>query len=530
MKRILGLVVCLCAAPALRADELAPGRWQLTFLAPTGVNASTFWVLKVDNTDGKSTATVAAAMPAFKASQVKTFTVKGDVVHVVLSGPQEIVFDGRLAKDGKKVLGTIGTPDPFSPAWLEPTELTELTPANMNKPAGAAGAGLVALSKLRGAKKDAAPGDLEEWAATVNKDAAQYGRAWQGVANAAIATALAKHPTQGALALKYAEAAQKTLDPKASPTHQIQLLETLALAAQRASKGEVSDAALVKVAKLDQVLDKEYVAEGLPFKPAAFTGRKGDSKRVAVLELFTGAQCPPCVAADLAFDGLLKTYKPSDVALIQYHVHIPGPDPLTNSDTEARWKHYQGAFPGKVGGVPTAVINGKTPRVGGGARQGAGMTYNTYRDMLEPILETPAGCGLTARAVRNGDRIDIEANVADLNEPGTDKKLRLVLVEEVVHYGGGNKIRMHHHVVRAMPGGTDGKAIMEKNTQVKATVELPELRKTLTSYLDNFVANKGPFPRQIRPMEMHDLRVIALVQDDQTHEILQATVVNVSAP
>jgi hypothetical protein len=66
--------------------------------------------------------------------------------------------------------------------------------------------------------------------------------------------------------------------------------------------------------------------------------------------------------------------------------------------------------------------------------------------------------------------------------------------------------------------------------RVTAAVELPELRKTLTGYLDNFVATKTPFPRLIRPMELHDLRVIALVQDDTTHEILQAIQVNVTAP
>jgi len=34
-------------------------------------------------------------------------------------------------------------------------------------------------------------------------------------------------------------------------------------------------------------------------------------------------QCPPCVAADLAFEGLGKTYKTSEVVLLQYHLHIP---------------------------------------------------------------------------------------------------------------------------------------------------------------------------------------------------------------
>ena len=72
----------------------------------------------------------------------------------------------------------------------------------------------------------------------------------------------------------------------------------------------------------------------MPFKPSEFKGRKGESKRVALVELFTGAYCPPCVAADIAFDAAMETYKPQDVILLQYHTHIPAPDRLTNADTE----------------------------------------------------------------------------------------------------------------------------------------------------------------------------------------------------
>ena len=58
---------------------------------------------------------------------------------------------------------------------------------------------------------------------------------------------------------------------------------------------------------------------------------------MALVELFTGAQCPPCVAADIAFDAeAVKSYKAADVVLLQYHLHIPGPDPLTNADSEKR--------------------------------------------------------------------------------------------------------------------------------------------------------------------------------------------------
>lgn len=579
MKRlfVLALLAPLLAAPAVRGDDLAPGSWKITTLSANGATELTFWVLKLDSADGKTTATLASANPAFNNAQLRSFTLKGDTVRAVLfNGFNEQVFDGKLAgKDGKKVIGTLGTQDFPNPAWMVPTDVTELDKTNMQKPAGEAGAGLAALFKLRIAKKDAADKDLVAWSETASKDAITYGPAWQLHVHSTMATALVKFPNQTTLAVKYAELAEKALPATATPAKQmnvletlaraqgaagkdaaaravmtrvakiaeavekalpatalpavrISALETLARAQQGAGNGAAAREVMEQVAKIDHVLDKEYIATGLPFKPEPFAGRKSDSKRAVVLELFTGAQCPPCVAADLAFDGLVQSYQPSDLVLIQYHMHIPGPDPLTNSDTEARWKYYQDAFSvKKFGGVPAAALNGKTPRVGGGPLAFAEKTYTGYRDMIDPLLEMPAGCQLKATAKRLGDKIEIQAEVLGMDKPGPDKKLRLLLLEETVHYGGGNKIRIHHHVVRAMPGGADGKAVTEAGMKTTASVDLPELRKTLTSYLDEFVATRGPFPRYIRPMEMRDLRVVALVQDDETHEILQAIQVGV---
>jgi hypothetical protein len=529
----LTLLVPLLASPAVHADDLAAGNWKITSLTANGEIALTSWLLKLETTGGKTTATLASANPSYPTPTLKSFMLKGDTVRIVLlvGGVNEQIFAGRLAgKDGMKVVGTLGTEELFYPAWMTPTDITELDKADIVKGAGAAGAGLAALNKLRVAKKDTPDDDLVKWSETASKDAVTYGPAWQSSCDSAIASALLKHPTQVALAVEHAQAAVKSLDATASPTRQIKVLETLALALQSAGRLEAGKDAMERVARLDRMLDKEYLAQGLPFKPDVFAGRKTDSRRAVVLELFTGAQCPPCVAADLAFDALQKTYKPSELVLIQYHMHIPGPDPLTNNDTEARWNHYRKAFGKQIGGVPTAIINGKTLKVGGGPLAFAGKTYNAYREMIDPLLETPAVCQVKASAGRRGDVIDIQAEVTAMASPGPDKMLRLVLVEEVVAYGGGNKVRLHHHVVRALPGGADGKAITDRDLQVKASLDIAELRKSLTAYLDGFVAARGPFPRLIRPMEMRDLRVIALVQDDTTHEILQAAQVGVGEP
>jgi hypothetical protein len=138
--------------------------------------------------------------------------------------------------------------------------------------------------------------------------------------------------------------------------------------------------------------------EKLPFKPAKFAGRKAKSERTVIMELFTGAQCPPCVAADVAFDGLDQTYKPTDVILLQYHMHIPGPDPMTNPDTVARFGYYR-----ELRDTPSTLFNGKPKAGGGGALGMAEKKYKAYRDIIDPLLEEPAPVASrqrpTARAI-----------------------------------------------------------------------------------------------------------------------------------
>ena len=60
--------------------------------------------------------------------------------------------------------------------------------------------------------------------------------------------------------------------------------------------------------------DAEYLRAFPPLKVEPFAGSKKDNRTVLV-ELFTGAQCPPCVAADIAFElvgliiGLVRSPK-----------------------------------------------------------------------------------------------------------------------------------------------------------------------------------------------------------------------------
>src|SRR5205085_7117095 len=91
--------------------------------------------------------------------------------------------------------------------------------------------------------------------------------------------------------------------------------------------------------------------------------------------------------------------------------------------------------------------------------------------------------GLSLKAQRSGDKVEIQAKVSDSKETGDMVKLRLFLVEDTVDYKGGNGIEKSHHVVRAFPGGVQGVSVKDKNLEHKATVDLAELKKELTKAL-----------------------------------------------
>ena len=93
-----------------------------------------------------------------------------------------------------------------------------------------------------------------------------------------------------------------------------------------------------------------------------------------------------------------------------------------------------------------------------------------------------------------------KANVSDLDAPGEKVMLRFVLAEERIRYAGGNGMRYHHMVVRALPGGAKGVALTKKSHEQTTTIDPEALRMTLAKYLDNTAKEEGPFPRTDRPL------------------------------
>jgi hypothetical protein len=582
MKRAFGLALLglLLALPvAFPADGITPGNWKVVAMSPMGDAENTPLLLKLDTMDGKTTAKLLSPVPSAKAELV-SFAMTGDHVRIVVKAPTEMEFQGRVSKDGKKIMGVYGNETSVNAAYMAPTDMTTIeakdrirnlgiTQLNeITKLAGVAtlvaqkaqkskdqddrpqllkdaaeakreldtetpklyketiakhpntyAAGRSALALLK-AKGVATPTELKNWAETASRSAANFGAIWTAEVNNQIAVALVTRKN-AALALEFANAAEKALDDKCTAGLQAKVLQTLTQALTAAGKTTEVASVSARLAKVEEILDNEYKIKVPPFKGKKYEGRNGESDRAVVMELFTGAQCPPCVAADVAFDVLQRSYNASELVLIQYHLHIPGPDPMTNIDTEERAKYYGARS------TPSTFFNGMSKAGGGGAMADAEKKYQAYRRVIDPLLEMPTTCKIKTSARRMGNDIAIQTEVAGLDNPGKDIKLRLVLVEETIRFVGVNHLRFHHQVVRAMPGGADGVAVMNPTLSVYNSVDLKNLRKQLISYLDNYQETMRPFPQPGRPLDFHGLRVIAFVQDDSTKEILQATQVEV---
>jgi hypothetical protein len=468
--------------------------------------------------------------------KLKSLKVSGDVVQFTLEikGEQFLTFDGLLSKDKKKLSGSMALLDnKLMLTELHPTKLKrlddsyELARETLTQVDGGPvlfEAAAEVLSKA-GAKK-LPPDEARAILDRVNKAATAYGPRWERDITLRLAESLAEQDGLGEVAVAQAKRAERLLTDDDDVATRLKVLETVAKALTKAGKADEARPYAAQVTKLE-VRDYADYAKTFPFKVTPFAGRKGKSDRAVMVELFTGAECPPCAAADVAFDGLTRTYKPTDVVLVQYHIHVPDPDPLTNADTMKRAEDYYGDW---LRGTPTIFIAGKPGPSAAGPASAAEKKYNALREQIDEALEKPAGVKL-ALTVGKGEKggYSAKATVTDLETPGEKIVLRFALVEERVRYTGGNNIRYHHMVVRAMPGGQKGFALTKKSAEQSVTFDLADVQKELVKYLDNFVKEESPFPRSDRPLGLKNMKLIAFVQNDTTRDILTAVQTDVEA-
>jgi len=539
-----------CAPIARAADNPFAGNWKVTLLLP-GQDITVFLV-EIKSADGKTEGKVLSAGIDQLGKDAKVDTIKADggkSLQITVSGggitfpmvvyvpkgeakPEKLLgsvdFRGRqLAHlertedkelDPKKASAknpnvnafgkAMGTPD----AKEKQTALKEFLATKDLEPALAYLSGLELLGAMaeNGVDKD----EVVKQAGETVKLAAAYGPEMKLMAQQQAAKNLSGSEKLAPVAVDLARDAEKALDKNTPTGLQVAVLSTLKTALLKAGKAAEAKELTPKIAGLNDQLDQEFLKDAVPFKTEALT-RKEKGERVVLVELFTGAQCPPCVAADVAFDAMLKSYKPVDVVFLQYHLHIPGPDALTNEDSIKRMEFY------KIRGTPTYFLDGaEGPQAGGGKGDGK----DRYTELVKSVgdaIEVGAQAKIKLSAENKDGKVDIHVEVSDLSKAGDFIKLRLVLVEEMARYPGSNGQRLHHHVVRAFPGGVEGIALKQKSTKHDIRVELGDVKKNLNDYLANFKGAK--FAEDERPLDLKHLKIVAFIQnDDGDKDIFQA--------
>jgi len=334
----------------------------------------------------------------------------------------------------------------------------------------------------------------------------------------------------GAAALKLAEFAKTA----GYPYEQLEYLTLATLAGRVTAASRAELEAVYKktyggtVADLDKMLDERYEKDATKVEPKPYAASKARTDRVVLAELFTGAGCPPCVAADLAWEGALERYSPKELALLIYHLHIPRPDPMTNPSTVTRKDFYD------VPGTPTYFVDGGGQKVGGGAASNA---EKLYKDTVEPIvdkrLDVKAAAKIALKASMTGDRVDVTADVKTSAKPDQKLRLQIALVEEIVHYTGENGVRFHPMVVRSL--ASTEKNVLGfpmtggKRANVVYTFDVAKAVADAKTHLDEMEGGsstrfgKFQFIERRSDINRANLRIVAWVQDEKTKDVLQTT-------
>ena len=267
-------------------------------------------------------------------------------------------------------------------------------------------------------------------------------------------------------------------------------------------------------------------------EPGKFQSSQNKNGNVVLAELFTGAECGPCVATDHAFDELSEYFPRTALAILEYHVHIPGPDPLTNPDSFKRYNWYGGNF-----GTPTVFFEGKEKITGGGPKFIMANRFYVYKYIIEKYLDKKPGVQISGNAKLNKDKININISLKSDQSKEQDPLLYIALAEKYVKYSGANGIDRHLFVVRDLVDDPAGIKLSSLNETISKEINIRELKDNIVNYLTD--PTEDPSWRmpsfhgwrsgidELKKIDTKNLALVVWVQDANTKQVLQAHYVDV---
>ena len=259
--------------------------------------------------------------------------------------------------------------------------------------------------------------------------------------------------------------------------------------------------------------------EELPFHPKSFKPSSKWTGKTALVELFTGSECPPCVAADLGFDGVLEAFDGKHAIVLEYHLPIPRPDPMMNPATKLRAEYYGARS------TPTTFFEGEKKLGGGGGKSNAENKFNEYSTEIKNIIAQTPSVKLKVNASLKSDVVKVTWS-SDNKPENVD--YNFALVQEEVKHKGGNGVAHHKMVVRDF---------MTLGTQKTVVFNLVESEKMAETYLHDYEkeldesGKMKDFKFEVlqNKIDRAQLKVVFFVQDKETKKILNAVICDVKS-
>jgi hypothetical protein len=272
------------------------------------------------------------------------------------------------------------------------------------------------------------------------------------------------------------------------------------------------------------------------------------------------------VGASLAFAAALDRYSRQNYILLNYHVHIPQPDPMVNPSTLERQKFYG------VRSTPSYFIDGDSDGGGGSAAAAQSIYERKVEPVVEKHMDVAPEAAIKLQATESGSTVNVKASVSDVKSQSGKLRLQIALVEDMVSYSGENGNRFQEMVVRSLANGPPAPVVRPavpagsgadsaqgdesgaadtpaagekpasppaqptgfalragKNSSFEWRFDLAKVAADAKAHLEDFETNtrKGAYAFRQKKHEINseDLSVVAFVQDEATRKVLQAVYV-----
>lgn len=237
------------------------------------------------------------------------------------------------------------------------------------------------------------------------------------------------------------------------------------------------------------------------------------------------------MGAGLAFNAAQERYTRQDFIALNYHVHIPAPDPMVNPATLKRQEFYS------VRSSPSYFFDGDADGGGGSAENAKSIFDSKVDPAIGKRLAEAPGAKIALRASSTGSTVKVKASVSKVTSTSDRLRLQIALAEDTVTYSGENGERFHPMVVRSMAldAKSDQGFALEpgKGGTFEYTFDVAKAVADARAHLENYETNerKGDYKfRQKKHEVTGGLVVVAFVQDEATRKVLQSVYLKPSAP